>query len=45
VAQHIAPAGDDDVLDGELGFALLAGDDERHGDGVVVDDVTAHLPD
>jgi hypothetical protein len=41
-AQHVAPRGDGNVLDGELGLALLAGHDERHRHAVVVDDVGPH---
>jgi len=35
-ADEVAPAGESHLLDRQLGLALLAGDDERQGDPVIL---------
>ena len=42
-AEHVAPPAEHDLLDGEIGLALLARDGQRHRHAVIVDHRGAHL--
>ena len=39
----IAPPGDRRLADRQFGLAFLAGDEERHGEAVILDDLSTHL--
>src|SRR5215471_6631366 len=39
----IAPPGDRRLADRQFGFAFLTGDEERHGEAVILDDLRTHL--